>query len=143
MFGSLFIYYLLLEAFFGASVGKVVCRMRVTMVDGSRPTGVALVVRNLVRVPEAMFFYIPSGISCSASPRRERLGDHAAHTVVVRRRLVPAGGPSAPPPAHHPRAHPHPARPRSARRSRRRPRARSPRRRRRHSAGPRPLADAL
>ena len=102
VFGSLFIYYLLLEAFFAASVGKLVCRMRVTMVDGSRPTGVALVVRNLVRVPEAMFFYIPSGISCSASPRRERLGDYAAHTVVVRRRLVPAGGavrpaPGAPP----------------------------------------------
>ncbi len=40
VFGSLFIYYLLLEAFFAASVGKLVCRMRVTMVDGSRPGGV-------------------------------------------------------------------------------------------------------
>jgi len=103
VFGSLFIYYLLLEAFFAASVGKLVCRMRVTKADGSRPGGVALVVRNLVRVPEAMFFYIPSGISCSASPRRERLGDHAAHTVVVRRRLLPAGGavrPAPGPPPH-------------------------------------------
>ncbi len=108
VFGSLFIYYLLLEAFFAASVGKVVCRMRVTMADGSRPTGVAVVVRNLVRVPEAMFFYIPSGISCSASPRRERLGDYAAHTVVVRRRLVPAGGAARPAPGAQPYGAPGP-----------------------------------
>ena len=106
LFGSLFIYYLLLEAFFAASVGKAVCRMRVTMVDGSRPTGVAIVVRNLVRVPEAMFFYIPSGISCSASPRRERIGDYAAHTVVVRRRLVPAGGAARPAPGARPHGAP-------------------------------------
>ena len=106
VFGSLFVYYLLLESFFAASVGKVVCRMRVTMVDGSRPTGVAILVRNLVRVPEAMFFYIPSGISCSASPRRERLGDYAAHTVVVRRRLVPAGGAARPAPGAPPRGAP-------------------------------------
>ena len=106
VFGSLFIYYLLLEAFFAASVGKVVCRMRVTMTDGSRPSGAAIVVRNLVRVPEAMFFYIPSGISCSASPRRERLGDYAARTVVVRRRLVPAGGTVRPAPAAPPHGAP-------------------------------------
>ena len=106
VFGSLFIYYLLLEAFFTASVGKLVCRMRVTMADGSRPGGVAIVVRNLVRVPEAMFFYIPSGISCSASPRRERLGDYAARTVVVRRRLVPAGGAVRPAPVAPPHGAP-------------------------------------
>jgi uncharacterized RDD family membrane protein YckC len=91
--GSLFIYYLVLEAIFAASIGKLVCRMRVVMADGSRATGLAVVVRNVIRVPEAIFFYIPSGISCAVSPRRQRLGDHAARTVVVRRRaLVTAGG---------------------------------------------------
>jgi len=153
VFGSLFIYYLFLEAFFAASVGKVVCRMRVTMVDGSRPTGLAIVVRNLVRVPEAMFFYIPSGISCSASPRRERLGDHAAHTVVVRRRLVPADGaahpaPGARPygaPASGPTAFGAPVPPASLPSAPVAPPAPSPQ----HApaataaAGPRPLADAL
>jgi uncharacterized RDD family membrane protein YckC len=91
--GSLFIYYLVLEAIFAASIGKLVCRMRVVMADGSRATGLAVVVRNVIRVPEAIFFYVPSGISCAVSPRRQRLGDHAARTVVVRRRtLVTAGG---------------------------------------------------
>jgi uncharacterized RDD family membrane protein YckC len=111
--GSLFIYYVVLEAIFAASIGKLVCRMRVVMADGSRATGLAIVVRNVIRVPEAIFFYIPSGISCAVSPHRQRLGDHAARTVVVRRRMTvtapgmpgqapgaqPHGAPQSGPPA--------------------------------------------
>lgn len=101
--GSLFIYYAVLEAVFSASIGKLVCRMRVVMADGSRATGLSVVVRNVIRVPEAIFFYIPSGISCAVSPRRQRLGDHAARTLVVRRRMtaaaqgMPGAAPGAPP----------------------------------------------
>jgi uncharacterized RDD family membrane protein YckC len=102
VFGALFVYYAVLEGIFGASVGKLVFRMRVVMADGSKPTGNAVIVRNLVRIPEAWLLYIPAGISCLASSRRQRLGDHAARTMVVRRRLSVAGGvatfgPPAPP----------------------------------------------
>jgi uncharacterized RDD family membrane protein YckC len=90
VFGGLFIYYVVLEAAFSASLGKLVFRMRVTMPDGSRPTAAAILVRNLVRIPEAWLLYVPAGISCLASGRRQRLGDHAARTVVVRR--APATG---------------------------------------------------
>ncbi len=101
--GSLFIYYVVLEAIFAASVGKLVCRMRVVMADGSRATGLAVVVRNVIRVPEAIFFYVPSGISCAVSPHRQRLGDHAARTVVVRRRMtIAAPGMQAQPPGAQP-----------------------------------------
>ena len=116
--GSLFIYYAVLEAIFAASVGKLVCRMRVVMADGSRATGLAVVVRNVIRVPEAIFFYIPSGISCAVSPRRQRLGDHAARTVVVRRRMtITAPGMQAQPPGAQPYGAPpiRAARPRRAR----------------------------
>ena len=85
LFGSLFIYYLLLEAIFHASIGKLVLGTRVVMADGSRATGLAVVLRNLIRIPEAMFLYVPSGLACLTSPRRQRLGDRAARTVVVRR----------------------------------------------------------
>jgi hypothetical protein len=65
-----------------------------------------VIVRNLVRIPEAWLLYIPAGISCLASGRRQRLGDHAARTVVVRRRLTVSGagafGPPAPPAAAPP-----------------------------------------
>jgi uncharacterized RDD family membrane protein YckC len=103
VFGGLFVYYVVLEAIFGASVGKLVFRMRVTNPDGSRPSGVAVLVRNLVRIPEAWLLYLPAGISCLASGRRQRLGDHAAHTVVLRRRpaavsVAPNAAPSPPGP---------------------------------------------
>jgi len=111
LFGSLFIYYLLLEAIFHASIGKLVLGTRVVMADGSRATGLAIVLRNLVRIPEAMFLYVPSGLACIASPRRQRLGDRVARTVVVRRparvagayrspgRTQPFGGAPVTPPA--------------------------------------------
>lgn len=107
VFGALFVYYAVLEGIFGASVGKLVFRMRVVMADGSKPTGGAVIVRNLVRIPEAWLLYIPAGISCLASERRQRLGDRAARTVVVRRRLAVTGGA----PAFGPPATPAPAPP--------------------------------
>ena len=91
-FAALFVYYVLLEALLAASVGKLVFGMRVVMRDGSRATGLAVLLRNLVRIPEAMLLYIPAAISCVASPERQRLGDHVARTVVVRRRAVRAPG---------------------------------------------------
>ena len=90
VFGGLFVYYTALEAAFGASVGKLALRLRVTALDGSRPSGAAVLVRNLVRLPEAWLLYLPAALSCSISPRRQRLGDHAARTVVVRRGAAPA-----------------------------------------------------
>ncbi|HTX70713.1 MAG TPA: RDD family protein [Thermoleophilia bacterium] len=111
LFAALFVYYLVLEAIFSASIGKLVLGMRVVMRDGgARATGLAVVIRNLVRIPEAMLLYVPAGVSYLASPRRQRLGDHAARTVVVRRRPVraPAGYP-APLPYGPPGAAPGPA----------------------------------
>jgi uncharacterized RDD family membrane protein YckC len=107
-FCGLFIYYLLLEAIFNASVGKMLLGMRVVMIDGSRATGVAVVLRNLVRVPEALLLYVPAGISCLSSDRRQRLGDRAARTMVVRRRraTVVYGAPAQPPPFGQPAAPP-------------------------------------
>ncbi|MEZ5125599.1 MAG: RDD family protein [Thermoleophilia bacterium] len=83
-YGLVFIYYALLESLTGASLGKLVLGLRVRMDDGRPATSVAVVVRNLIRVPEALFWYIPSGISCAASSQRKRLGDFAAGTVVVK-----------------------------------------------------------
>ena len=100
LFGSLFIYYLLLEAIFHASIGKLVLGTRVVMADGSRATGLAVVLRNLVRIPEAMFLYVPSGLACLASPRRQRTrrprGAHGGRAAAgARRRRVPRPRPGA------------------------------------------------
>ena len=110
-YGLIFVYYTLLEALTAASVGKLVFRMRVTMDDGTRPSGSAVVIRNLIRLPEVLFWYVPAGISCLASAKNKRLGDHAAKTVVVRRGAVmplgvASGGMTSPRPGAGPRVAP-------------------------------------
>lgn len=89
-YGLLFAYYAVLEGLTGASLGKHALGTRVRMDDGSIPTMTAIVVRNLIRIPEALFWYVPSGISCALSGSNKRLGDHAAATVVVLCGSVPA-----------------------------------------------------
>ncbi len=90
-YGLIFVYYTVFEALTAASVGKLVFHMQVTTDDGARPSGIAVVVRNLIRLPEVLFWYIPSGISCLMNAKNKRLGDLAAKTVVVRRSAAPAG----------------------------------------------------
>ena len=84
-YSMLFGYYALLEAFTGGSLGKLALGLRVRMDDGREPTTAAIVVRNLLRIPEVLFWYIPAGVSCLISKRNKRLGDFAAGTVVVHR----------------------------------------------------------
>ena len=82
-YGTVFVYYTLFELRSGTTPGKRAFRLVVTMDDGSAPRAGAIVARNLVRIPELVFYYIPSAISCLASPRNKRLGDIVARTVVV------------------------------------------------------------
>jgi uncharacterized RDD family membrane protein YckC len=53
--------------------------------DGERVTFGAAVVRNLLRLVDGLFFYLVGFIFALVSTRGQRLGDRAAHTIVVRR----------------------------------------------------------
>jgi uncharacterized RDD family membrane protein YckC len=102
------VYYIGLEALFGASVGKWAVGLRVTDLAGRLPGLRAIVVRNILRVVDVLpAGYLLGGGVALGSPRRQRLGDHLARTVVVphhalaaplltpaqlRRRLALAGG---------------------------------------------------
>ncbi|HEY5387276.1 MAG TPA: RDD family protein, partial [Thermoleophilia bacterium] len=81
--------------------GKRLLRLHVIGDDGSQARPLAVVVRNIIRIPEMYFLYLPSAVSCLASSKNKRLGDLAAMTVVVRRGAGPevsgAARPSAPP----------------------------------------------
>jgi len=106
----IFAYYALLEGIAGGSVGKLALGLRVRMDDGRPATGAAIVVRNLVRIPEVFLYYIPSALSCLISKRHKRLGDFAAGTVVARRVTHAAGrAPAYPPATVATWAAPHPA----------------------------------
>jgi uncharacterized RDD family membrane protein YckC len=78
-------YYVLCEAATGATLGKRMVGIHVIGEDGEQLTFGASLVRNLLRLVDCLFFYLVGGIFALTSPRGQRLGDRAAHTLVVRR----------------------------------------------------------
>ena len=77
-------YYTFCEAATGATLGKRIVGIRVVDEDGGHVTFGAAFVRNLVRIVDALFFYLVGFLFAVMSKRGQRLGDRAAHTVVVR-----------------------------------------------------------
>ena len=78
-------YYVFCEAATGATLGKRLVGIHVIGEDGEHVTFGASLVRNLLRLVDCLFFYLVGGIFALTSPRGQRLGDRAAHTLVVRR----------------------------------------------------------
>ena len=78
-------YYILGEALTGATLGKRIVRIRVVDEQGEDPRLKAAVVRNLLRPVDALGLYFVGAVFALTSPLGQRLGDRAAHTVVVRR----------------------------------------------------------
>ncbi|HEX9056770.1 MAG TPA: RDD family protein [Ktedonobacterales bacterium] len=85
------VYYIGLEALFGATVGKWLVNLRVTDLDGRRAGVGAIVVRNVMRLVDGLpVGFLVGGTAALSSPRRQRLGDRLAHTLVVRREALTA-----------------------------------------------------
>jgi hypothetical protein len=80
-------YYFVPEALFGATPGKLITGLRVVRVDG-RPLEVgAVLVRNVVRLIDALpFLYLLGGVLVLATSSSQRLGDLVAGTTVVAHR---------------------------------------------------------
>ncbi len=84
------LYFWLLEAFLGGTLGKLILGMRVRMEDGSNLTVAASLIRNLLRIIDALpFAYILGAILIWTSPTRQRLGDRLAKSVVVKKYQLP------------------------------------------------------
>lgn len=77
-------YYIVCEAATGATLGKRMVGIRVVDENGDRVTLGAAVVRNILRLVDALFFYLVGFLFALTSTRGQRLGDRAAHTIVVR-----------------------------------------------------------
>jgi uncharacterized RDD family membrane protein YckC len=77
-------YYVSCETVLGGTLGKLALGLRVVDGEGDPITWGATVVRNLLRIVDGLFFYLIGAIAVWSSPTRQRLGDRAAHTYVVR-----------------------------------------------------------
>ena len=78
-------YHIVLEWFWrGQTLGKRLCKLRVTDAEGLRLSFHQVVMRNLVRFVDLLpLFYLVGGLACLLSRHAQRLGDIAAGTVVV------------------------------------------------------------
>ena len=83
-------YFILCEALFGATLGKVVAEIRVTTREGQRIGLRASLVRNLLRLVDGIGGYLVAAFSVILTGRGVRLGDMAAGTIVIPRESGPA-----------------------------------------------------
>lgn len=85
--GFLLLYHLLLEGFTGYTVGKFIVRIQAVREDGRPPGLLKSLIRTLLRLVEtnpALFGAIPAGICALATKKKQRLGDMAANTYVLK-----------------------------------------------------------
>jgi uncharacterized RDD family membrane protein YckC len=72
----------LLEVLMARSIGKFITGTRVAALDGTRPRALSLLIRNVLRLVDIILVFPP--IFVFFSPLRQRVGDMAAGTIVVR-----------------------------------------------------------
>jgi uncharacterized RDD family membrane protein YckC len=91
--GAMFVYLLhtaASETLTTRTLGKWLMGLRVVRLDGGTPDPAALLIRNFLRVMDVGLFGVPL-VLIIFSPLRQRIGDFAAGTVVVRDRVKPEG----------------------------------------------------
>ena len=77
------LYYVLMEAYLGGTLGKLIVGIRIVKEDGKKITIVDSLIRTVLRVIDGLFCYLVAAILVWSSEKRQRLGDKAAHTIVV------------------------------------------------------------
>jgi uncharacterized RDD family membrane protein YckC len=82
-------YFAVMEKTMGATLGKMAMGLRVVRPDGCPISWSSAIVRNLLRIVDGLFFYLVGAILVWQSPTRQRLGDRAGGTMVVRAHDLP------------------------------------------------------
>jgi uncharacterized RDD family membrane protein YckC len=72
---------LVAELICGQSIGKMMFGLRVTTTDGKAPSAASIIVRNILRIVDVSL--IVSVVLIFLTPRRQRIGDLVAGTIVV------------------------------------------------------------
>jgi uncharacterized RDD family membrane protein YckC len=79
-----FVYFSVCEGVFGKTLGKRLFGLRVVRAADGRPCGLfAAVIRTALRLVDNILLSLPGITFIVSSPRRQRLGDRAARTLVV------------------------------------------------------------
>ena len=85
-FVLVFAYYVILEGYLGQTLGKMLFGIKVVREDTGGVPGIgAAAIRTVLRIVDGLFSYLVAFIAVLASSKNQRLGDMAAHTLVVRK----------------------------------------------------------
>ncbi len=80
------LYYIILEGYLGQTLGKMLCGIKVVREDTEEAPGLgAAAIRTVLRLIDGLFGYLVAFVVVLVSGKRQRLGDMAAHTLVVRK----------------------------------------------------------
>jgi uncharacterized RDD family membrane protein YckC len=86
IFAAIFLYYMLMEGYLGQTLGKMLFGIKVVREDNGGVPGLgAAAWRTVLRLIDGILFYAVAFISVLATQKNRRLGDMAAHTLVVRK----------------------------------------------------------
>ncbi len=79
-------YYTLLEGYLGQTVGKMLLGIKVVREDSGEVPGIgAAAIRSVLRIVDGLLAYLVAFVTVLISAKNQRLGDMAAHTLVVRK----------------------------------------------------------
>ncbi len=83
MFLLWLLYFIVMEATTGKTIGKYVVKTRVVNEAGEKISWGQSIGRNLLRIIDAFFFYLVGFVAILSSRDNRRLGDMASNTYVV------------------------------------------------------------
>jgi uncharacterized RDD family membrane protein YckC len=84
---SMFLYFVVLEGFAGGTIGKLLLRLRVVSLNGSRAGFVRALLRNVLRVVDSLpACGILGAVLIAATPDKVRFGDRVAGMRVIHSR---------------------------------------------------------
>jgi uncharacterized RDD family membrane protein YckC len=79
-------YYVLMEGYLGQTLGKMVVGIKVVGEGSAEVPGLkAAAIRTLLRLVDGLAAYLVAFVAVQVTPERQRLGDMAARTLVVRK----------------------------------------------------------
>jgi uncharacterized RDD family membrane protein YckC len=79
-----FIYFPIIESFFGQTVGKRILHLNIIDLNGQLPTVVQTFLRRILDLFEIACLGIPAMLTINQSSKNQRIGDMIAGTTVVR-----------------------------------------------------------
>jgi uncharacterized RDD family membrane protein YckC len=83
MYVIVFLYFIILEATTGKTVGKYIVKTKVVNKEGNILSWPQAVIRNIMRIIDGFAFYIVALIAMLISRKNQRLGDMLAKTYVI------------------------------------------------------------